>query len=52
MSWRAHSRSHDVGNLRAVLQRHKFCRGVANSLVGSLVSEKAAANIFWKTLWS
>ena len=42
VSWRDHSRSHDVGNLRAVLRTQKFCRG----------SQKAAANIFWKTLRS
>ena len=34
-----------MGNLRAVLRRHIFCRGVANSLVRWLVSQKAAANI-------
>ena len=46
VSWRALSRSYDVGNLRAFLRRHIFCRGVANSLVRWLVSQKAAANIF------
>ena len=52
MSWRAHSRSYDVGKLRAVLRRQKLCSGVANSLVGSLVSQQAATNIFRKTMRS
>ena len=46
VSWRGRSRSYDVGNLRAVLRRHIFCRGVANSLGGWIANQKAAANIF------